>query len=135
MTHALRSLVKEGDVTALALLGYRENPNIFLKDFKLMNSDVKVGESLEMEFFIEAKEDESLIIDYIIHFVNKSAKKSCKAYKIKKLTIKKEELISLFKKHPFKLNMSTRNFYAGKHKVELQINGKIYGDTSFNLEL
>ena len=135
LTHSLRSLIKDGDKEALELLGCADNPDILLNDFKLMHTTVKVGKSLEFSFSIEAKEDELLIIDYLIYFLSKTGRESRKVYKIKKLNLKKGELISLIKKHPFKANMSTRKFHAGKHKVELQVNGKIYSYAYFNLEL
>ena len=42
-------------------------------------------------------------------------------------------LVILDKKHHFKANMTTRKLYAGEHKVELQINGKIYASIKFDL--
>ena len=135
ISHALRTLVKVGNVEALEMLGYKSNPAIKVYDFCITKSVVKVGESLVFSFEIEAKEDEALMVDYIIYFQTKAGKQSPKVHKLKKLTLKKAESIRVTKKHPFKANMSTRILYAGEHRVELQINGKVYADTVFELLL
>jgi len=90
---------------------------------------------LEFSFDIEAKEDEALIIDYIIYFQTKSGKLSPKVHKIKKLRIKKGEQVFMTKQHTFKANMTTRKLYTGEHRLVLQINGEVYYDVSFHLEV
>jgi len=133
ISHALRTLVKAGNVEALEMLGYKSNPAIKAYDFSIVKRIIKVGESLAFSFKLEAKEDEALMVDYIIYFQTKAGKQSPKVHKLKKLTLKKGETIILTKKHPFKANMSTRTLYAGEHKVVLQINGKVYANTIFEL--
>jgi 3-methyladenine DNA glycosylase AlkC len=135
MTHALRTLIKEGNPKALELLGYSFNPKITISNFKVLDLTVKVGDSLNFLFNIKAKADELLMIDYIIYFQTKSGRCNPKVHKIKKINIKKDELMSIKKRHPFRANMSTRKLYKGEHKLELQINGKIYYSTSFKLEI
>jgi 3-methyladenine DNA glycosylase AlkC len=135
ISHALRTLVKEGNVEALEMLGYASNPAIDVNDFTLNSPIVKVGDALAFSFEIVAKEDEALMIDYIIYFQTKAGKQSPKVHKLKKIKLKKGEKITLSKKHPFKANMSTRALYAGEHKVVLQINGKAYKDDIFTLVL
>jgi len=133
ISHALRTLVKQGNEEALALLGYERDPKIVLSDLKLHQDEVRLGEALIFDFEIEAKEDCHLLLDYIIHFRTKSGKASPKVHKIKKLSLKAGECIGVSKKHLFRANMSTRKLYAGKHKVELQINGVCYDLGTFIL--
>ena len=135
LNHALRTLIKQGDNEALALLGYRRNPKIEVFNFKINNNKIKIGEYLEFSFKIEAQEDEALMVDYIVHFQTKSGKTSPKVHKIKKLNIKKNSFVKLNKKHPFRGNMSTRKFYEGEHKIELQINGKVHTSRTFFLKI
>jgi len=73
-------------------------------------------------------------VDYLIHFKTKSGSLSPKVYKLKKLTLKKEEIVTLKKKHPFKANMSTRTLYEGEHTVDIQINGRVYTRDTFMLK-
>jgi 3-methyladenine DNA glycosylase AlkC len=135
ISHALRTLVKEGNEEALALLGYKKDPKIVLSDLNLHHDEVWLGEALIFDFEIEAKEDCKLLIDYIIYFRTKSGKASPKVHKIKKLSLKAGECIGVSKKHLFRANMSTRKLYVGEHKVELQINGKRYSLGVFNLNI
>lgn len=133
VNHALRTLVKSGDEAALSLLGFDKNVNIKVGHFTLENEKVIIGDSLNLSLEIEAKEESKLMVDYIIHFRTKSGSSNPKVYKFKKLNLQKNQNIHLKKKHPFKANMTTRTLYEGEHKIELQINGKIYKSTIFTL--
>ncbi len=133
INHALRTLVKQGDEDALVLLGYRKDPSIKVNAFALHKSEVSIGEALVFSFEIESKEEEHLLVDYIMHFRTKAGKLSPKVHKFKKLSLLEGDSVKLDKKHHFKANMTTRKFYAGEHKVELQINGKIYASIKFDL--
>ncbi len=134
INHSLRSLIKSGHEQTLIFLGYRPNPSIKVQGFKLFSELVKIGEALEFSFEIEAQKEEGLIVDYIIHFRTKVGKSSPKVHKIKKLNLKKGEIVELVKKHHFKANMTTRKLYVGEHKLELQVNGKIYKSVLFSLK-
>jgi len=133
LNHALRTLVKQGHEDALVLLGYVPKPDIKVSDFVLQKEEVSVGEALQFDFKLEAKEDMKLMIDYIIHFRTKAGTFSPKVHKLKKISLKKGESLTLQKKHPFKANMTTRTLYEGEHKVELQINGTLYESSTFIL--
>ena len=133
ISHALRTLVKDGNVEALALLGYAQNPTIEIQNFKVESLEVKVGEALVFSFDIEAQTDEALMVDYVLYFQTKSEKLTPKVHKIKKLKMKQGQLITISKKHAFKANMTTRKLYAGEHRLVLQINGKRCEEVVFEL--
>ena len=124
MNHALRMLVKKGNKEALELLGYIQNPAITLSNFSIEHTELKIEDALYFSFTLKAQETVKLMIDYSLHFQTKSGTLSPKVHKLKKLLLKKGEEITLKKKHPFKANMTTRTFYTGEHKVQLQINGQ-----------
>lgn len=133
--HSLRTLVKLGNPEAIKFLGFSPNPQVEVLDFKIKDSPIKIGDTLEFEFKIKSKEDEKLIIDYIIYFQDKRGNgNSKKVFKIKKIEMKKSEVIIIQKKHPFRKNMTTRKLYPGKHKIELQINGKKLKVKNFDLK-
>ena len=132
-THALRTLVKVGNKDALSLLGYIKNPPINVTNFSLRTSNVKVGETLVFSFELMALLRAALLIDYSIHFRTKNGSYTTKVYKLKKLVLNKNEKIRIEKSHVLKANMSTRKLYLGEHKIELQINGKVYISEVFNL--
>ena len=133
LNHALRTLVKQGHEDALCLMGYMQKPDIKVSDFVLQKEEVSVGEALWFDFKVKAKEDTKLMIDYIINFRTKAGTYSPKVHKLKKVSLKKGESLTLQKKHPFKANMTTRTLYVGEHKVELQINGTLYASSTFIL--
>jgi len=135
ISHALRTLVKQGNSEALAMLGYVKNPAIDIKAVSLRSDRVQVGEALEFDVQIVALDDVKLMVDYIVHFQTKAGNFSPKVHKLKKLELAKGENIVLKKRHPFRANMTTRTLYAGEHLVEVQINGSIVYSESFTLKV
>lgn len=124
ISHACRSLIKNGNVEALELMGYIKKPKIKNISLSLENSSIKLGESLVffLDFYLE--EDTDLIIDYLMYF--KKANGSLKA-KVFKLTAKffNKGHIKIQKSHPLKY-ISTRKYYEGLQEVTIQINAKEY---------
>jgi len=135
VSHSLRTLVKEGNIEALELLGYGANPMIEIVNFNLNSLEVSIGEALEFSFTIKAQANEALMIDYVLYFQTKAGKLTPKVHKIKKLELKTEEQMSICKKHLFKANMTTRKLYAGEHRLALQINGKVLNEVMFLLKV
>ena len=135
ISHALRTLVKQGNSKALEMLGYVQNPAIELKAVSLRSDSVQVGEALEFEVSIVALDDVKLMVDYIVHFQTKAGKLSPKVHKLKKIALKEGESVVLKKKHPFRANMTTRTLYIGEHLLEVQINGSIVCREKFELEI
>jgi len=133
--HALRTLLKQGNSDALAMLGYVHNPPIEVKKITLKSASVEVGEALEFEVEVTALDDAMLMVDYIVHFQTKAGELSPKVHKLKKFELVKGETIVLKKKHPFRANMTTRTLYAGEHLLEVQINGSIVAKNRFNLTI
>lgn len=133
INHALRTLIKNGDEETLSFLGFRSSPAIMIKDFTLSSDVIMIGETLLFSFEVQAQKEEGLIVDYIVHFRTKAGKHNPKVHKIKKLVLRAEESIKISKKHHFKAGMTTRKLHLGEHKIELQINGKIYASENFNL--
>ena len=130
--HALRTLVKQGHSDALALLGYAQNPQITIGELMLVDDEVRIGEALSFSCDIEAQGDEALLIDYVIHFQTKAGQMSPKVFKVKQCTLSEGKVMQIEKRHPLKL-MTTRKLYAGEHRVELQVNGRVVASKAFML--
>lgn len=130
-SHALRSLVKSGHEKTLAYLGFAATDNVILKNLE-HSSSFLIGENLAFSFALFAEEDLDLVIDYILYFSNKAGKMSNKkVFKLKKISLKSGIEQRIFKKHPFKANMSTRKLYPGLHRIEIQVNGRVAGAGEF----
>lgn len=134
LKHSLRTLEKQGSPRALILLGYNPKVNIEADKLKLRKKRIKMGDELSFNFKIKniSNKTENLLIDYIIHFVKANGKRTPKVFKIKKTKLNSNQILSLSKNHSFKL-ISTRKYYPGKHKVEIQLNGKIIDSHEFDV--
>lgn len=132
--HSLRTLLKEGNTEALNILGFNPKVKIKVSTIKLKVNLIRVGESLDFQAYIdsESSKDEPLMIDFVINHMKANGKLAPKVFKLKTITIKPGEKISVQKKHQFK-PISTRKYYSGKHEIQLKINGVLYPVTSFKL--
>jgi len=132
--HALRTLVKAGDVRALKILGFSDNPKVEVLNFELEQLQLKLGEKLVFSFDIQSKssDEQALVVDYIIYFKKANGSLSPKVFKLKVIDLEGGKLVSLKKKQVFQ-HFSTRVLYEGVHAVELQINGKVFGKKEFEL--
>ena len=132
--HASRTLIKKGNSESLAIFDFEKDPKLKLENFKLTKSKLKLGENLEFKFdLVSAKsKNQKLVIDYIIHYCKKSGELSPKVFKLKELTLKPKETITITKKQLLK-DFSTRKHFAGKHFLEIQVNGKVLTKQAFTL--
>jgi len=150
--HALRTLIKKASPDALELIGISPGIDISLSRFKLRPQAVKIGESFEFEFDLCSKHssEQCLVIDYVIHFarspkVRASASQKIasqkiasetrrqKIFKFKVCSIGARSKMSLRKAHSFK-KVTTRNYYPGPHRIEVQINGQVLAGLEFVVE-
>lgn len=132
MNHSLRTLLKQGNKKAFGLLGYSTKPRISLSNIFLKTPKVPIGSALEFSFELESLTNQLLMIDYIIDFQTQSGKTSSKTFKIKKGNFSKGDILSLSKKHPFRL-MTTKKLYLGEHHCRIQINGTVHAEFMFTL--
>ncbi len=132
--HASRTLIKKGDVRSLAVFNYEKSPQLKISKFQMSDLKVKQGGELSFSFDIvsEKTKSQKLVIDYAVHYQKKSGGMSPKVFKLKELELKDGQTFSIKKLHGFK-ELSTRKHYAGKHAVEILINGKSYGMKEFVL--
>lgn len=131
--HALRTLIKKGNPRALSILGYG-HADITLGAIDIAPQQLIFGKSLTLSFTIHNNSDQQqhLMIDYIMHFIKANGKPAPKVFKLKKTIIKPNERQSIQKTHRIR-PVSTRKYYAGLHRIELQINGAIIGEAQFEL--
>lgn len=121
---SLRSLIKEGHPGALKLIGISNDTKIKVQNFKISSKKIKMGERLDFEFQIKSRSNKSqkLVVDYIIHFVKANSSTAPKVFKLKNLDLPAGSDIKINKSHHMKA-VTTRQYYAGEHWLEIQING------------
>ncbi|MCA9945397.1 MAG: DNA alkylation repair protein [Anaerolineales bacterium] len=132
---ALRTLVKDGDPDALAVLGYGP-PQVNLSDFSVGPDPLKLGESLQLNFTLQSTADieQNLVIDFVIHFVKANGQTSGKVFKLKTAVLAPNQSLAITKSHPIR-PITTRTYYPGTHRVDIQVNGQLVGERSFELVL
>jgi len=121
--HSLRTLMKEGNSSAMKLLGYKIKHGASITNLKAKSKKIKMGEPLEFSFDIIANKEVRVLIDYTMYFASINGKQRSKVYRLKDLQLDAGKKVTLTKKHPLRANMSTIKLYPGVHKITLQING------------
>jgi 3-methyladenine DNA glycosylase AlkC len=134
--HALRTLEKKGNVNALNILGFSENPQVYVENFTLKNTHINLGEHLDITLQLSARgtSEENLLIDYEIYHMKANGKLMPKVFKWTKKIISIGGELHLVKKHNIK-PISTRKYYAGKHEIHLKVNGKSMAKETFILAI
>ncbi len=135
--HALRTLIKKGNPEALALVGVDVDLDVVVHEFKIENSTVVIGHSLEMSMELECKSHRhkvapKIIVDYIVHYNKAHGQTSPKVFKGTVWRATPKTRFSMQKKHSFR-PVTTRRLYPGKHRIELLVNGKPVAARSFVL--
>ena len=133
--HALRSLIKQGHPKALAILGFGP-PKVKLVKFDVQTPVVKFGEALLFQFELESdiKKSQNLVIDYVIHFKKANGSISPKVFKLNTRTLDGGDALMVDRKHAIR-PITTRKYYGGTHRVEVQVNGQVLGGKDFELEM
>jgi 3-methyladenine DNA glycosylase AlkC len=131
--HATRTLVKDGDAGALALLGYDPNPPISNVTLMLSTQQLRIDETLEFTTSLTAETDAPLILDYTVDFVKSNGKTAPKVFKFKTFTLKAGVPQTLTKRHHFKGSATTFKLYPGEHAIILTANGKPIARAEFDV--
>jgi 3-methyladenine DNA glycosylase AlkC len=131
--HGLRTMIKNGDPAALALIGYGAPKGVSV-ELAIKPKKIAIGGALELNATLvsTARNSQNLLLDYIVHYVRKAGKSGSKVFKWTTLEIAAGETITLSRKHPMR-QTTVRALYPGKHKVELQLNGQVVAEADFVL--
>lgn len=132
--HALRSLVKAGDARVFPLLGYTEKPKVAISAINLSHKRIVPGESIEFSFVVTGNQKaQRLVIDYVVYFMKANGKLAAKVFKLKNILLAANETMQFSKLHSFK-PITTRRYYAGMHRIAIQINGVEMAASDFYLD-
>lgn len=132
ITHSLRTLLKQSHMQALELCGYAANPRIKISNFILKKKSIQIGEAIEFSFTLRSLQNQQLIVDYVVDHPMKNGAYSSKVFSIKKMGMKKDEVVSLKKRQPFR-EMTTKKLYKGEYKSTIRVNGKELKKFSFKI--
>ncbi len=133
--HALRTLIKRGHPRALAILGAGTAPKLDAT-FIASPKRIQLGDTVTFAATLTstARRAQSLLIDYVVHYAKASGKASEKVFKWTQLDLAPGQSLTLTKRQTIR-DFSTRRHHAGRHRVELQINGRRLAETAFTLSI
>lgn len=134
ISHALRTLLKQGNAQALELLGYSGATTFTVSNLTLEPLTVVMGGDVTITFTIQSLSDavQNLMVDYVMHFQGANGQLRPKVFKLKKIALAPGETLTITRKHTFK-PITTRSYYPGQHAVEIQINGILSERKHFTL--
>jgi 3-methyladenine DNA glycosylase AlkC len=132
ISHALRTLVKQGNPDALELLGYPRTPTIEVGNLTIEPETIPMGGEVTVAFDVVSlgEAPQNLMIDYIVHLMRANGQQTPKVFKLTKREIAPGETIHITKTQSFR-PVTTRKYYPGEHGIEIQINGTAFGRKDF----
>ncbi|MDF9778400.1 DNA alkylation repair protein [Pseudomonas baetica] len=132
--HALRSLIKQGNQRALAIIGAGGKPEIEIVGVKVEPPVIGLGEKITLSFAVKSTIESSqrLVIDYAIDYVKANGSTSAKVFKLKALTLPGNAIEVVSRGQQIK-ELTTRRHYAGRHAVHIMVNGERLASTVFEI--
>ncbi len=123
--HALRSAVKRGEAGALDVLGFGKSAEVAVSNARITPKRLVMGEKVNIAFDVSntSAEAQDVLVDFCIHYVKASGKTSAKVFKLKVLSLASKETARL-SKTVSTAEMTTRKHHAGKHRVDVLLNGQ-----------
>jgi 3-methyladenine DNA glycosylase AlkC len=133
LKHASRTLVKQGDPRVLKAwgLGQRFKGSVTLK---LSARTLAVGDTLTITTTLHSSSPraQKLVIDYTVHHMKASGQTSPKVFKGWVLELAPHETRELRKAHSLR-PITTRRYHAGRHAIDLRVNGEKLAERDFDL--
>jgi 3-methyladenine DNA glycosylase AlkC len=132
--HALRSLIKQGNQRALAIIGASGKAEVEIVEVKVEPALIRLGEKITLSFVVKSTvaESQRLVIDYAIDYVKANGSTSAKVFKLKALTLPGKAIEQVSRGQQIK-ELTTRKHYMGVHAVHILVNGERLASTSFEI--
>jgi hypothetical protein len=132
--HALRSLIKQGDVRALTVIGAGAKAEVELLDVRVEPAVVRLGETITLSFTVKSTVpvEQRLVIDYAIDYVKANGGVSAKVFKLKTLELAGFGSEVVARRQVIR-DFTTRKHHVGRHGVRVMVNGEVLGQTDFTI--
>jgi len=133
LKHASRTLIKRFDARVLKAWGLGA-PLRGDAELRVSPKRVTLGGSIELAATLRstASKPQRLVVDYAVHHVKANGTTSPKVWKGWTVELLPKERRVLTKQHALRV-VTTRRYHAGKHHVDLRINGRIVARAAFVL--
>ncbi|WP_035280459.1 DNA alkylation repair protein [Brevibacterium album] len=126
--HGLRTLVKRGHSEALAILGFDPDAPVGIAGLVCSPSSVPIGEATTIEFTLQAGAAMKAVIDYVVHYQGVRGPKAGKVFKLSVRDLPADRPVRFSRRHRFG-HVSIRTIRPGPHRIEVQVNGRVLGET------
>lgn len=134
--HALRTMIKKGDVRALGLIGATGKAMVRVDAFSVAPSKIALGDRITLKAMIASMSDspQKLVVDYAVHYVKKSGSASRKVFKLRETDLPASGAQEFSISQAVR-DFTTRKHHAGFHRVELMLNGEVLAESGFDLHI
>lgn len=131
----LRTLIKDGHPRALGLLGVNHGASV-TASIEAAPKRLRLGDTLRLRARIDSQSEtiQQLIVDYVIHYQRPNGRISRKVFKWKGLDLHPGTHVRLAKSQRIQ-DFTTRKHHAGRHMIDLQVNGVTKASTEFTLRI
>lgn len=132
--HACRTLIKRGHPQALRLFGFEVGAETRAA-LLATPGQICLGERLTLNARITStsRQAQRLVIDYVVHYVRAAGGTTEKVFKWMEVDLPAKATLELAKSQVIR-DFTTRKHHAGKHRVELQINGRRVAEAAFMVQ-
>ncbi len=130
--HALRGLIKAGNPRAMAMLGFDPDAAIDVLSFDVP-ARVRIGDVLNIAVTLGADGAARALVDYVLWRRKADGGLTPKVFKLKQVALAAGQPVTLQKAHRMKGDATTFRLFAGMHRLELQVNGRVVADAEFEL--
>jgi 3-methyladenine DNA glycosylase AlkC len=135
LRRASRTLIKQGHRRVLSAwgLGQALRGHVSLA---LQPTQVTLGESLALTVTLRSTSPrvQRLAIDYAVHHVKADGRTTPKVFKGRVVELPPHGTLTLHKQHSMRA-VTTRRYHAGRHAIEVQVNGRPSAEAAFTLTL
>ncbi|HKX43299.1 MAG TPA: DNA alkylation repair protein, partial [Burkholderiaceae bacterium] len=127
------TLIKRGDARILKAWGLGRKLR-GAATLTLAPKRVALGDSLELAVTLQssARAVQKLVVDYAVHHVKANGATSPKVFKGWVLELAPGEQRALRKRHSLRV-ITTRRYHAGRHAIDLLVNGEVVASAGFDL--
>ena len=131
----LRTLVKSGDLEALALLGLDPDAAITAEGLSVVPTTARIGHSTTFDFVVRsrARAPVPIACGYVIEFARPNGRVSRKLFTLGTISLAPEDPVAFRRRYLFR-PLSTRAYHPGAHAVEVLVNGVVEARVEFTLE-
>lgn len=132
--HGLRTLVKQGNLDALAVLGFGPDSPASIESIRLDRDVVEIGERVQVIIGVHnpSTVPAGALVDFRVHFVKANGTASPKVFKGRELHLAPGASEEIRKTVSLRQH-STRTHYPGEHRVDVLLNGVIVPGPHFLL--